>query len=141
MLNSIGSLLIRIVLPADVKNIDEAEALGGKRHSLERGQLGFDGAKVGAELAKRWKFPDVMQEAIRDQNNNDFEQEYGMYAGILYIAKYLHNAHKDDWDEARIISEFPLGVAQNIGMDTEKAYQDVASTTDLESGLDALLDD
>ena len=141
MLNSIGSLLIRIVLPADVKSIDEAEVLGGKRHSLERGQLGFDGAKVGAELAKRWKFPDVMQEAIRDQNNNDFDQDYGMYAGILYIAKYLHNAHKDDWDEARIISEFPLSVAQKIGMDTEKAYQDVASTTDLESGLDALLDD
>ena len=141
MLNSIGSLLIRIVLPADVKSIDEAEALGGKRHSLERGQLGFDGAKVGAELAKRWKFPDVMQEAIRDQNNKDFEQEYGMYAGILYIAKYLHNAHKGDWDEARIISEFPLSVAQTIGMDTEKAYQDVASTTDLETGLDALLDD
>jgi len=82
-----------------------------------------------------------MQEAIRDQNNVDFEQEYGMYAGILYIAKYLHNAHKEDWDEARIINEFPLAVAQTIGMDTEKAYQDVASTTDLETGLDALLDD
>ncbi len=141
MLNSIGSLLIRIVLPTEAQSIDEGEALGGKRHSLERGQLGFDGAKVGAELAKRWKFPEEMLAAINDQNNADFDQEFGTYAGILYIAKYLHQSHKEDWDEARIIDEFPLAVAQSIGMDAEKAYQDVASTTDLESGLDALLED
>lgn len=141
MLNSIGSLLIRIVLPEEAQKIDEGEALGGKRHSLERAQLGYDGAKVGAELAKRWKFPDEMLQAINDQNNADFDQEYGTYAGILYIAKYLHQAHKEDWDEARIIDEFPLAVAQTIGMDAEKAYQDVASTHDLESGLDALLED
>jgi HD-like signal output (HDOD) protein len=141
MLNSIGNLLIRIVLPNETKSIDEAEILGGKRHSLERGQLGFDGAEVGAELAKRWKFPEEMLAAIHDQNNVDLDKEYGIYAGILYIAKYLRNAHKDDWDEARIIEEFPLAVAQSIGMDAEKAYKDVASTTDLESGLDALLED
>lgn len=140
MLNSIGSLLIRIVLPDEVNGIDEAEAMGGKRHSLERGKLGFDGAKVGAELAKRWKFPEEMQNSISEQNNADFEQEYGIYAGIIYIAKYLHQAHKEDWTEAQIIEEFPLIVAQHIGMDAEKAYKDVAATNDLESGLDALLD-
>ena len=110
MLNSIGSLLIRIVLPDEVRSIDEAEALGGKRHSLERGKFGFDGAKVGAELAKRWKFPEEMLAAINDQNNADFDQEYGVYAGIIYIAKYLHDAHRENWDETRIIDEFPLSL-------------------------------
>ena len=51
-----------------------------------------------------------------------------------------HNAHKENWDEERIISEFPIAVAQVIGMDAEKAYKDIAATTDLETGLDALLD-
>jgi hypothetical protein len=64
-----------------------------------------------------------------------------MQSLIIYIAKYIHNAHKEGWDEARIIDEFSLAVAQNIGMNAEKVYQNVASTTDLESGLDALLDD
>lgn len=82
-----------------------------------------------------------MLAAINDQNNADFDQEYGTYAGIIYIAKYLHKAHKENWDEAQIIEKFPLAVAQHIGMDAEKAYKDVASTTDLESGLDALLDE
>jgi hypothetical protein len=78
--------------------------------------------------------------AINDQNNVEYDQEYGTYAGILYIAKYLHNAHKENWDEERIIAEFPIAVAQVIGMDAEKAYKDIAATTDLETGLDALLD-
>lgn len=140
MLNSIGSLLIRIVLPKDAKEIDDSEALGGKRHSLERGQLGFDGAKVGAELAKRWKFPEVMLEAISDQNNPDFNQEYGSYAGIINIAKYLHFAHKENWDEESIIAQFPNSVAQTIGLDTANAFNEIAATNELESGLDALLD-
>lgn len=140
MLNSIGSLLIHIFLPVEAKEIDAAEALGGKRHSLERGQLGFDGAKVGAELAKRWKFPEVMIEAISDQNNPDFDKEYGSYAGIIYLAKYLHLAHKEDWDEDQIVNQFPSDVAKKIRMDTDKALQDISATHDLESGLDALLD-
>lgn len=140
MLNSIGSLLIRIVLPKDAQEIDASEALGGKRHSLERGQLGFDGAKVGAELAKRWKFPEVMLEAINDQNNPEFEKDYGNYAGIIYIAKYLHLAHKEDWDEEKIVNLFPNNVAKKIGMNTEKAFQEISTTNELESGLDALLD-
>ena len=141
MLHSIGSLLIRMVMPGEAISIDEAEALGGKRYSLEQGQLGFDSAQVGAELAKRWKFPEEMQNAIAEQNNPEKDEDFGIYGGILFIAKYLHQAHKDDWKDDRIIEEFPLAVAQKIGMDTEKAYQDVAATTDLESGLDSLLDD
>ena len=140
MLHSIGSLLIRMVMPAEAEHIDQAHAIGGQRHSLEQGQLGFDYAEVGSELAKRWKFPEIMSQAIGEQNHPEQDKPYGTYGGVLYIAKYLHQAHKDGWNEARIIEEFPLVIAHNIGMDAEKAYQDVADTSDLESGLDALLE-
>lgn len=141
MLHSIGSLLIRMVMPSEAISIDEAENMGGVRYSLEQGQLGFDYTQVGAELAKRWKFPDEMRQAISEQHNPSKDEEYGIYGGILFIAKYLHQAHKDDWNDERIIEEFPLVVAQKIGMNAEQAYQDVAATTDLESGLDSLLED
>ena len=61
MLHSIGQLLIQLVKPAEAKSISEAEELGGKRFSLEENMLGFTSEEVGAELAKRWKFPDEMQ--------------------------------------------------------------------------------
>lgn len=140
MLHSIGGLLMRIVIPAECASIDEAEKMGGKRHALENGQLGFTSADVGAELAKRWKFPEEMQEAIIGQNNPEQDDEYSKYAGIVYIARYLKNAHDENWSEEQIIEEFPLHVAEKIGMDTKKAYADVSATSDLTSGMDGLLE-
>lgn len=140
MLHSVGSLLMLMVIPDQVASIDEAEKLGGKRHTLETGQLGFSSAEVGAELAKRWKFPEEMQLAIAGQNSPETEQEYSKYAGIIYLAKYLKNAHDENWSEEQIVEQFPLAVADTIGMDAKKAYGDVAETTDLTSGLDGLLE-
>lgn len=140
MLHSVGSLLMRMVIPEQLASIDEAEKLGGKRHTLETGQLGFSNAEVGAELAKRWKFPEEMQQAIAGQHAPDTEQDYSNYAGIVYLAKYLKHAHDENWSEEQIIEQFPLTVAESIGLDTQKAYSDLSQTNDLNAGLDGLLE-
>ncbi|MDK2778630.1 MAG: HDOD domain-containing protein [Pseudomonadota bacterium] len=140
MLHSIGSLLIRVVMPKEAQSMDEAEAMGGKRHTLESGQLGFNYADVGAELAKRWKFPDDIQAAVLEQNYADLDRPYSVLAGVLYIARYLHQAHDEGVDEARIKEEFPYAVAHTIGMKVEQACADLSQSDDLDSGLDSLLD-
>ncbi len=140
MLHSIGTLLMHMVIPDELKSIDDAEALGGKRHTLETSLLGYNYADVGAELAKRWKFPEEMQQAILQQHNPDSDQPYSQLAGVIYIAKYLKDAHEKNWTDEQIIEQFPLAVAEVIGMDTTRAYADVAKTTSLESGLDSLLE-
>lgn len=140
MLHSVGGVLIRMVLPKEAKHLDEAQAMGGRRHTLERGQLGYTYADVGAELAKRWKFPQEMQLAIMEQNNADLDRPYSKLAGIIYIAKFLNRAHKENWSDEEIMAKFPKPVADAIGMDCNRAYKDIAATTDLESGLDSLLE-
>lgn len=140
MLHSVGDLLIRMVMPKEARLIDEAQAMGGRRHTLERGQLGFTYADVGAELAKRWKFPEEMQQAILEQNNAELDRPYSKLAGVVYIAKYLHEAHQQNWDEEQILAKFPKAVADTIQMDCDRAYADVGKTAILESGLDGLLE-
>lgn len=140
MLHSVGELLIRMVMPKEAHHIDEALSLGGTRHTLERGQLGFTSADVGAELAKRWKFPAEMQQAILEQNNPDLDRTYSALAGILHIAQYLNKAHKDGLDEEAILAKFPKAVADAIGMNCDKAYADLADSNDLSSGLEGLLE-
>lgn len=140
MLHSIGDLLIRLVMPADAAAIDAAERLGGKRHSLEYVRFGFNYADVGAELARRWKFPEEIQHAIAQQNAPEDNASYSKMAGILFIAKYLRQAHENGLTEEAILASFPQSVADQIGMNTSKAYADVSRTTDLSSGLDSLLD-
>jgi len=140
MLHSVGEVLIRMVQNKEAIHIDEALNMGGTRHTLERGQLGYTSADVGAELAKRWKFPEEMQQAILEQNNPDLDRPYSHLAGILFIAQYLNKAHKENWDEEAILTHFPKGVADAIGMDCDKAYADLADSNDLNSGLEGLLD-
>lgn len=140
MLHSVGELLIRMVMPKEARHIDEALSMGGTRHTLERGQLGFTSADVGAELAKRWKFPAEMQQAILEQNNPDLDRTYSALAGILHIAQYLNKAHKDGLDEEAILAKFPKAVADAIGMNCDKAYADLADSNDLSSGLEGLLE-
>ncbi len=141
MMHSIGSLLIRMVMPKEAKHLDDAESIGGsKRHELENGQLGFSYAEVGAELAKRWKFPEVIQNAIAGQNKPGKNEEYSVEAGLIYIAKYLKHSHENGLSEEDIVSEFPLAVADKIGLDATRAYKDLSATTDLNSGLDGLLE-
>lgn len=140
MLHSVGELLIHMVMPKEAHHIDEALSMGGTRHTLERGQLGFTSADVGAELAKRWKFPAEMQQAILEQNNPDLDRTYSALAGILHIAQYLNKAHKDGLDEEAILAKFPKAVADAIGMNCDKAYADLADSNDLSSGLEGLLE-
>lgn len=140
MLHSIGSLLIRMVMPNDAAELDHTAEIGGQRYLLERSRFGFDAAEVGSELAKRWKFPEEMVQGIAEQNNPASDKKYSVMAGVLYIAKYLAHAHQENWNDDRIIEDFPLDVAEVIGMNTTKAYEDVSTTTELSSGLDSLLD-
>ncbi|MCD8524046.1 MAG: HDOD domain-containing protein [Saccharospirillaceae bacterium] len=140
MLHSIGILLMHMVIAEKIKSIDNAVAMGGKRHSLENSLLGFNYADVGAELAKRWKFPEEMQQAILQQDYAETDQPYSKLAGVIYIAKYLNDAHKKDWSDEQIIEQFPASAAEAIGLDTARAFNDLDKTSSLESGLDGLLE-
>ncbi|MEK9766565.1 MAG: HDOD domain-containing protein [Thalassolituus sp.] len=141
MMHSVGCLLMRMFNPAEATRIDEVEAMStSKRHTLENGQFGYNYAEVGAELAKRWKFPEVIQHAIADQNTPEGEGEYSVEAGIIFIAKYLKRAHDENMNEDEIVAGFPLAVADKIGMDVHRAYKDLAALGELSSGLDGLLD-
>lgn len=140
MLHSIGELLLRILKPSDMILIDEAITLGGQQHTSEQAKLGYTSAEVGAELAKRWNFPIIIQQAILDQNNPTLGKDYNAIAGLLFIAKYLLRCQQQNETEESIIANFPMEVAQHIGLDANSAYADLASVSSLSSGLDGLLE-
>ncbi len=142
MMHSVGNLLIRMFYPKEAASIDQAEAMSSsKRHTLEHGHFGYNSADVGAELAKRWKFPEIIQNAIAQQYLPENAEEYSKEAGIIYIARYLKRAHDQNLSEDEIVAGFPLQVADKIGMNVNKAYSDLASLGELHSGLDSLIED
>lgn len=142
MVHSIGDLLIRVVMPEQAARIDQVEAMGAsERHIIENGQLGFDYAEVGAELARRWKFPEVIRNAVMQQNWAASGQgDYTKEAGIVYIARYLQKAYEENQSEDQIIAGFPCAAAAAVGLELKKAQADLMELGGVESGLDGLLD-
>ena len=141
MLHSIGELLIKLVMPSEAKKIQAAVDAGGKLAEVEHAMLGYTYADVGAELAKRWKFPDEIANGIRGHAKSDFSADDEPLAGLTHLALYIHNSHKAALSSQEILDGFPVDVAKAINMDTDQALTDLESTDGIESGMDSLLDD
>lgn len=131
MLHNIGSVMIRLNKPKEAKDIDEKLALGGLRHEIEYAQLGFDYTDIGAELAKRWKFPQLIQDAIKQQNN----PSDSLYASVINIAKYLYEARQQGLGHAHIIEHFPNEIAVTIGLDTEALCSNLNDIREIQNHL------
>ena len=130
-----------LLAPQEAKKIQAAVEAGGKLASVENSMLGYTYADVGAELAKRWKFPDEIAEGILYHCNEDLANLEQPLAGLLHLALYVHNCHKMGFTAQEILNDFPLDIANAIGMDTDKALSDLENVDGIESGMDTLLED
>jgi HD-like signal output (HDOD) protein len=141
MLYSIGEMLIQLIVPAESKQIKAAANAGGKLHEVEEAMLGFSYADVGAELARRWKFPDDITQGIKFHLSPEMAGENSKLAGIINIAVYIYKCQKEKLTDEETLNGFPNDVAALIGMDTNKALYDLAKLDGIESGMESLLSD
>ena len=68
LIHNIGELLIHVVSPEIAVHIDRSVEKGADRKILEDNNIGFDYIEVGAELARRWNFPESFHLAILHQS-------------------------------------------------------------------------
>ena len=90
LLHDIGRLLLATQFPAQYSAVLEHQGHHdcGALQS-ERVMLGLDHTQAGAALARHWKFPNVMQEAIAWHHE---PQGHGALAGIVHGADALAHA-------------------------------------------------
>lgn len=141
MLHGIGELMIRLFMPNEAQKIQAAVDAGGKLYDIEMSMLGYSYAEVGAELAKRWKFPDDIFEGIKHHANPDAADDDNKLAGLIYLAVYVNDANAQGLSDSEVLENFPTGVATAIGMDTKKALEDFQQLDGIDSGMDSLLED
>ncbi|MDR3413955.1 MAG: HDOD domain-containing protein [Formivibrio sp.] len=84
--HNIGELLIHVVSPELAVHIDRSVEKGADRRILEDNNIGFDYIDVGAELARRWNFPEAFRLAILHQNAPLRNPESGPLGLILHLA-------------------------------------------------------
>lgn len=72
LLHDIGQLVLDTCLPAQYQQvIDKAQAENCDLLTAEAAVLGFQHDALGAEVARRWNFPTVIEQAIRDCHSLD----------------------------------------------------------------------
>lgn len=90
LMHSIGQLPIHMAFPAAGAEIDHD--CHGKsvleRKNIEHAKLGIDHCVIGAELARRWNFPEEIQRAIH-YYADPFNENACELAPIIYMAAHI----------------------------------------------------
>ena len=102
LFHDVGQLALSICIPEKFAGLlAQQKSSGLSLIELEKSELGFDHAEIGAEMARRWNFPPEIEHAIhywRTPEHEPFEQTNA----IVYVAVLLENGLRGDDLMARL---------------------------------------
>lgn len=136
LMANIGELVLHVAEPEKAVQIDKAVVGGAARLPTEQMVLGMDLTEVGAELARRWNFPDEIQEAIRQQHNLTHPQLVSPYARVLGLAGFIVSGFNNGVSEADMLASLPTNLLTSLSIDIGELagkmhdLQESSTTTD-----------
>ncbi|MFZ6727464.1 HDOD domain-containing protein [Undibacterium sp. MH2W] len=140
LMHAIGQLVMHAGMPEEALQIDKfAGTLDPRRAGVERNSFGYDFYDVGAELAKRWRFPDTFSQTIKGSASPLDTQDFEPIAGIVHIATWRARAEENQLTSEELEATLPIEVAKKLGLTAETILQDMPSLAELSEGLGDLL--
>lgn len=120
LIHGIGELVMHIGMPEAMIDLDRSiPMLDLKRATAERGLFGYSYAEVGAALAREWRFPKRMVNAI-EHHNAPFENDtYEPIAGVVHIASWRARAEEQSMRSELLINTYPDPVGLVLGIDPD----------------------
>jgi len=94
VLHNIGELMIHSLLPNEALEIEKRIKAGENRFDLQKEILGTSSPVIGSRLAKAWKFPDNMVDAILNFNTPSNAKISPILASTIHFASDINAA----WD-------------------------------------------
>lgn len=138
MLGDIGTILILTTFPEEMGSILEQTAKGANRRDLEQTAFDFTATEVSAGLAKLWRFPDAIVNALRWQDEPKNSDD-STYAFLLSISNFIQEKRIDLTHE-QLCDTFPLALAKGANLNTDKLLKNMDSVIEVDSVMDGLLD-
>ncbi|SFM94489.1 HD-like signal output (HDOD) domain, no enzymatic activity [Formivibrio citricus] len=117
LIHNIGELLLHVVAPDIAIRIDKWTAEGGDRQALEDANIGFDYIEIGAELARRWSFPESFRLAILHQAAPLTHPECGSLGLILNLAISLSKLTRQAHAPEEIMAALPQDILAALNID------------------------
>ena len=134
MLHNIGQLALDVCLPEQFAEATaRAEEMGGLM-AAEEAVLGFNHATLGAELARRWNFPGVIERAIRDCHAGptaDFEPVTGAVAVAIAL--------EEGAAAEAALERLPAPIRERYALDGARLVAELPAPEIIEAGIEALI--
>jgi HD-like signal output (HDOD) protein len=136
MMHAIGQLVIHSAMPEQAMALDKiAGPLDSRRLDAEQASFGYGFADVGAELARRWKFPAAFAETIAAFPNPG---ENGL-AAVIHLAAWCARVDENKLSADEISACYPNEVADSLGLDDDALIDEMPPLDELSAGLEELI--
>jgi len=139
LMSNIGELVLHVAEPEKAVQIDRVVDGGADRLATERMVLGMDLTEVGAELARRWNFPDAIQDAIRNQHNLVPPADASPYALLIGLASYIVAGFNRGMTEQDMLETVPQRVVSALNIPAEQMEASIGYLKEMSTQIDSLL--
>lgn len=139
LMANIGELVLHVAEPEKAAQIDKAVAGGADRMATEQMMLSVDLAEIGAELARRWNFPDEIQAAIREQHRLHDPAQVSIYARLLGLASFIVAGFNNGSSESEMLGNMPEALIASMDIDPEKLAANISALRESSTVTDDLL--
>lgn len=131
LVHGIGELVMHVGMPEQMLDLNRSiPLLDLKRARAQRGLFGYSYAEVGAALARDWKFPRKMIDAVENQIAPFDNDVYEPIAGVIHVASWRARAEELSLDSQALINTYPDPVGLVLGIDPDTVVgEDIPALT------------
>jgi HD-like signal output (HDOD) protein len=134
LMHAIGHLVMLLAMPQAMLKIEQAMPfMASGRAQFEQEQLGYSYAEVGAEMARRWNFPEIFSTVIAGSVNPQACEE--PLAALLHLAAWRAQSYEREL--SNLAQDWP--VAALVGMLGVEALESLPAWDVLCEGLQDLM--
>ncbi len=140
MMHAIGQLVMHAGLPVQAQELDKTVgSYDPARLAAEMEAFGYDYSQVGAELAVRWKFPDIFPDTIRGFPQPLAAAPLSRMAAVVHLAVWRASAEELKQDAEARAASVPADVAAALGLGPNELLDEMPSLADLSAGLEEMI--
>ena len=139
LMHAIGELVMHLGMPQEMLPVDTALGLlDPNRLTAEQAAFGYTHADVGAELARRWKFPTRFSSAIAGAANPLAQPDFDPLAALVHIAAWRSRSQENHLSTQDLEGAWASEVAAKIPLSRNAVLQDLPGLETLSQGLESL---
>jgi HD-like signal output (HDOD) protein len=128
MFHDVGQLVFDVCIQDQFAELlRQQKATGRDLIEVERMVLGFDHAEIGGDMAKRWNFPPLIEQAIRHWRTPEREP-FCPVCGLVYVAVLLDSGLRAD----ELMNRIPAALRDRMQLSWDKLEAEMPQPEELD---------